>query len=121
MSRLQILKLVFFPILLTIIGEFLLKHMMSRVVEQSWQLFVHPLVFLAFIAIVLGGLLWLYAMSQLSLSFMYPFMSLNYIVIIFGADFGLNESVTWHRYLAVILITIGLILISRSPNAEIKK
>ena len=111
------LRLVLGPLVLTIVGEFLLKVMMSRETESLFTLFLNPWVFLALTFIVLGGVLWLYGMSQLSLSFMYPFMSLNYIVIILGSDIGLAETVSWHRYAAVCLITVGLLIISRSPNA----
>ncbi len=119
MNLVETLRLIILPILFTAIGEFLLKLMMNRSVETMVQLWVHPGVFLAFSLIILGGVMWLYAMSKVHLSFMYPFMSLNYVVILFGSEFGLHESVSWYRYSAVGLIVLGLLLVSRSPNIKV--
>lgn len=116
MNLFESLRLVISPIVLTAVGEFLLKSMMNREVAEAWHVLGHAGTWGAFILILLGGITWLYAMSKVSLSFMYPFMGLNYIVIIFGSDFGLHEPVTWHRYIAVAFIVMGLFLVSRSPN-----
>jgi uncharacterized membrane protein len=78
----------------------------------------NPLIVLAALLIVIGGILWVVAMSKFELSFIYPFLSLNYIVIIIGSALFLGEKVTLTRYLSVVLISIGLIIISRSPYSE---
>ena len=58
------------------------------------------------------------AMSKFELSFLYPFMSLNYVIIVISADFILKEDVSLYRYVAIVFIMIGLAIISRSPYSE---
>lgn len=77
-----------------------------------------PIVMLSVGTIFVGTVLWLVAMSKFELSFIYPFLSLNYVVIVLGSQFLLGESVSLLRYGSVLLIVIGLVFISRSPNFE---
>ena len=69
---------------------------------------------------MVSGLLWVIAMSRYQLSFIYPFFSLNFIVIMLGSHFLLREEINLVRYLAVVLIIIGLIFISRSKFSDAK-
>jgi drug/metabolite transporter (DMT)-like permease len=70
------------------------------------------------LCIVAASILWITAMSKFELSFLYPFLSINYLCIIFGSKLFLNESISLNRYISAIFISIGLILISRSPYSE---
>lgn len=79
---------------------------------------MNPAIIGAALMITIGGILWLVAMSKFELSFIYPFLSINYVVIVLGSQLILNEKVSLFRYLSVILIVIGLIFISRSPYSE---
>ena len=73
---------------------------------------------LSLLAIILGGILWLVALSKFELSFLYPFLSINYLSIIFVSQILLKETVDLYRYLSVVLIILGLVFISRSPYSE---
>ncbi|MCP4049914.1 MAG: hypothetical protein GY730_04330 [bacterium] len=77
-------------------------------------------IILALFCIITGGLLWLVAMSRFELSFLYPFLSINYLAIIVGSDIWLKEAVSIYRYFSIVLIVLGLIFISRSPYSESK-
>jgi drug/metabolite transporter (DMT)-like permease len=68
--------------------------------------------------IIAGGLLWIIGMSKYELSFMYPFLTLNYLLIILGSVFLLHEKVSIFTYLAIFFIVTGLVIISRSKYAE---
>ena len=76
----------------------------------------NPMIFLAIGSILAGSILWLYAMSKYQLSFLYPFLSMNFLIITVGSQILLHEKVSVTRYIAVGLIIIGLIVISKSPN-----
>ncbi len=119
-------KFIFFialPILLTSVGEFILKHQLNFLVGSmaGGIHIMNPGVLLALATITSGGILWVIAMSKYELSFLYPFMSINYLVIIVGSQLLLKEAVSPFRYLAMGLIVTGLIFISRSPNSESKE
>ena len=71
---------------------------------------------------VIGGLilymvsafLWLGALSTLDVSFMYPLLSLAYVVTAVFAIIYLGEIVTLSRWAGIVLVVIGCILIVRS-------
>lgn len=129
---LPFLCFVILPIVLITMGEFVLKINVNTLLgagdllnQQELSLVSTLLVILqtpkllfAYGILGVGGLLWLMALSRFELSFLYPFFSLNYLVVVGGSQFILKETVSPTRYLAVILIFIGLIFISRSPNTE---
>lgn len=75
-----------------------------------------PIVLASVVTIFSGTVLWLVAMSKFELSYIYPFLSLNYVIIVVGSQWILGESVSLFRYASVLLIVIGLVFISRSPN-----
>lgn len=120
------------PVILTSGGEFVLKHAVNTQSEttsistmsksnidflaSATVLLENPAIILAFCMIITGGILWLVAMSHFELSFLYPFQSLNLLVVVVGSQVFLGEAVSLYRYIAVLLIMGGLIVISRSPN-----
>lgn len=121
-----ILSFVLLPIALTILGEFLLKLTINSLnlsanLSSAVVLFTNIPVLVSIFLIVLGGILWIIALSKFELSFIYPFLSINYVAIILGSQWFLGESVTIKRYLAMILIVIALVLISRSQYASSKE
>jgi drug/metabolite transporter (DMT)-like permease len=118
MKSLRFVGLVLLPVTMTTVGEFVLKHFINIAHQTGgviWQSFP---IWVAITMITWGGILWLVAMSKYELSFIYPFLSINYISIVVGSQWVLGEEVSWVRYLSVIFIVVGLILISRSPNSE---
>jgi drug/metabolite transporter (DMT)-like permease len=116
------------PILLTSIGEFILKASinaypaptapytpMSGYLSLAAYVFSNPITILALIMVITGGILWLGAMSKFELSFLYPFLSTNLMLIVIGSHFILGEEVNLYRYIGVMLIMAGLVIISKSP------
>jgi uncharacterized membrane protein len=59
----------------------------------------------------LAFFLWLLALSKLELSLMYPLLSLAYIITTFLSAVVLGERVNPSRWVGVILIVIGAILV----------
>ena len=112
------------PVLVTTLGEFLLKstinsiHFDPSIVSYTDKLLLHffpSTPFAAEIAshlrhfelisthlgvlgaiacIIIGGLLWIVAMSKFELSFLYPFLSINYVLVIVGSQWLLGEAVS---------------------------
>ncbi len=116
------------PILLTSAGEFILKsainsftvtppvdHALSSYTGIAALALCTPVTVTALIMIITGGVLWLVAMSKFELSFLYPFLSTNLMLIVVGSQLILGEKVNLYRYLGVMLIMAGLVIISKSP------
>jgi multidrug transporter EmrE-like cation transporter len=114
------------PITLSVIGEFLLKFSAKNMVQgislDSILFMCTNIGVLSGVALILcSAVLWIIGMSKFQLSFMYPFLCINYSAIIFGSAILLNEQIPFSRYVSLVFIIIGLVLISRSPNTSIKE
>jgi len=122
----KILLFILLPVFLTSLGEVALKNTINHLhltMSPSAIPFImfNPFVILSIFSIVFGGVLWLVGMSKFELSFMYPFLVLNYVFIILGSVFFLHEKVHLYTLVAVLFIVCGLILISRSKYTETKE
>ena len=122
----NIIFFIIMPILFTVFGEFLLKYSVTgQVIGFDFlsltMVLSSPAILFGVGLISTSAILWIIGMSKFQLSFMYPFLSLNYVIIIVGSEFFLNEDVQFNRYVAILLIVIGLVIISRSQNVKIKE
>lgn len=122
----QILFFILAPIIFSLIGEFLLKMSVDGLpigfdVASLFLIVSTPTIVMGIFFIFTSALLWIVGMSKFQLSFMYPFLSLNYVIIIVGSEFILKENVQLNRYLSILLIIIGLVIISRSQNVKVKE
>ena len=110
--------------LLGVCGQTLLKYGMTLLGPQSIGA-DGPLAILlriAFSPYVVGGLLlyvsgtffWLVAMSQVQLSYLYPFASLSYVLLMLVAWAVFHEQISPLRLLGAITICIGVMLVARS-------
>ena len=61
----------------------------------------------------LGTIFWLIALSQKDLSYVYPFISLTFIVVFFLSYFVLKEEVSTARIVGTIIIVVGLMVVVR--------
>ncbi len=61
----------------------------------------------------LSTVFWLIALSRMDLSFVYPFISLTYILVLSLSYLVLKESIGLNKIAGSVLIILGLILISK--------
>jgi len=69
------------------------------------------------LGVILYGLvfiLWMAAMSTLDISFMYPMLSLAYLITTAMAFLFLGENISMIRWIGTVLVVAGCLLISRS-------
>jgi undecaprenyl phosphate-alpha-L-ara4N flippase subunit ArnE len=58
--------------------------------------------------------LWIGLMSKVDLSYLYPFDGLNRILLVIAAWIFLKEKMTLNLWVGVVLISAGVLLVSRS-------
>jgi drug/metabolite transporter (DMT)-like permease len=73
-----------------------------------------PYVFLGALLYIAATLIWLVVLSNAELSYAYPLIGLGYIITTVFAFLYLGEQVALVRWLGVILIVIGAVLVGRS-------
>lgn len=93
------------------LGEFKLNQIFS---SRFFEVFTHPFILLGIILYSISTVLWLVALSMLDVSFMYPLISLSYVLIAILAMTILKEQVTMVRWLGIVLILAGSFFIMRS-------
>jgi drug/metabolite transporter (DMT)-like permease len=112
------------PTITGVAGQLLLKIGMTQlgVLELSlaalpnliWRVITSPQVIIG-LAIYLGGVFfWLLALNRAELSFVYPFASLSYVLITIVSWGILHEHVSPQRWLAMLIICLGVIMVVRS-------
>lgn len=71
---------------------------------------------------ILGGLacyvisvgVWIIGLSRVDVTIAYPMLSMGYIISAVGAWYFLGEAVTMQRLLAIGIIIVGVVLLTRS-------
>lgn len=66
-----------------------------------------------FLAAFIASLFWMAAMTKFELSFAYPFMATNFILVLIISAYLLNEPLTYTKMLGVCLIVLGLIVVAK--------
>lgn len=107
----------------TVYGQLILKFRMDTVGQLPLEftaktralflLVFDPWIFSGLIAAFLASLAWMAALSKLDLSHAYPFMSLNFVLVLLLSVVLLNEPLTTPRVIGIILIVLGTVIASQ--------
>jgi len=90
------------------IGNIAVKDILST---KIFEILLQKYVFIGMVFYVLASLLWLVILSQEELSFVYPLISIGYIITAILSKFLFNESLSLFRFLGILLIFGGVYLI----------
>lgn len=77
----------------------------------------HPALWLAFALLGSHFFLWLYVLARLELSVAVPLTACNYVFNAFLVQVRLGETVSSRRWLGTMIITLGVVLVSRSARS----
>ncbi len=114
--------LLIFNVLLTVIGQILLKQGVSEVGRiNSFRELFPKLTQVIFNPFVLGGIsiygfttfVWLVILSRVKLSIAYPMLSLGYVLTIPFSWLFFKESIPRVRIIGAIIICIGVYLVAQ--------
>jgi multidrug transporter EmrE-like cation transporter len=83
-------------------------------VKTFWEIFTNKYILFGIFLYAISVFLWLGAMSTLDVSFMYPLLSLGYVVTAIMAVIYLGEIISLSRWTGIALVVIGCVLILRS-------
>lgn len=74
------------------------------IISNGWIL-------LALFCSLASGVSWFLAMTRFELNYAYPFMSLNYVLVLFLAPLILNETISFNKVVGTLIIVIGILVI----------
>ncbi|WP_298612150.1 EamA family transporter [uncultured Odoribacter sp.] len=106
-SLFLVLAQVFLKFALARMGNFQLCRTYFRDLLVNWQLACSGG------SIVIATLLWMYILRHFEFSMAYPMISISYIFGMLVAVFVFQETVPLTRWIGVILIMIGVILVAK--------
>lgn len=73
-----------------------------------------PMIWLGFVSMVVGMAIWILALANADLSFVFPMGSLQYIFILISSYIFLGEKIDRMRFMGTMLVVLGIILIGIS-------
>jgi drug/metabolite transporter (DMT)-like permease len=114
-------------VLFTVYGQLIIKHEIDSVggipTDQSAIgylikfMFLRPLVLSGLFSAVLASFAWVAALSKFELSYAYPFMSLNFVVVVALSIALFGETLNAYKFIGIALICLGVFVVSRGTSA----
>ncbi len=118
------LILILIPTITGVAGQLLLKVGMSQLGALEISVAALPSLIMRIImspyiivglTIYFGGVFfWLLALNRADLSYVYPFASLSYVLITLASWLLLHEAVPPLRWIGLVVICVGVMLVARS-------
>jgi uncharacterized membrane protein len=90
-------------------GEITLK---ESLIGELFRLVLNPFVFSGLVLYVISTIVWLIALSKTTLSFVFPFTALIFVLVMLSARIVFLEPIPTLRYVGILLICIGFLLSS---------
>ena len=112
----------------TVYGQIILKWQMSKVdtslVSSGFHdramffagMLLKPWVISAYLAAFLASATWMMAILRLPLSTAYPFMALNFVLVVAAGYVWFGEQLRTGQLVGAVLIVIGVALMGRGAN-----
>jgi multidrug transporter EmrE-like cation transporter len=85
----------------------------GSLVQKFFQIIFSPLILLGFALYVFATVIWMYLLSKLPLSFLYPLQSIAYVLALFIAVYLFKEQIPVTRWIGVTVIMFGVYLVAR--------
>lgn len=86
---------------------------MSAKVLYIVHLLLAPWVLSSLLATFLGGVCWMLTLTQLQISYAYPFVSLTYVSVLLGGVFIFGDSLNAYRVIGTLIVLVGIVVIAK--------
>ena len=78
-----------------------------------FELIFNPWVLSGIISTFLAGVSWMLAMTKFEISYAYPFVSLNYILVLAAGVLLFDESISVAKIVGCVLVMFGIVVVAR--------
>jgi multidrug transporter EmrE-like cation transporter len=116
-------RYIFLTITFTVYGQLILKQQVNTLTSTPAGIdlipfyfkfiITRPLVLSGFFSAVLASLAWIAAISRFELSYAYPFMSLNFVVVVILSLLLFGETMNPFKISGLFLICVGVLILSK--------
>ncbi|MEX0666227.1 MAG: hypothetical protein WD598_15855 [Acidimicrobiia bacterium] len=76
-------------------------------------IFTRPLVLSGFAAAFMASLCWLATLTKFELSFAYPFMALNFVLVVALAFVAFGETINAYKIVGLLIVCGGLVVVAQ--------
>jgi len=114
---------IFLTIVFTVYGQLILKQQVNTISNMPSGIdlipfyikfiITRPLVLSGFVSAVLASVAWIAAISKFELSYAYPFMSLNFVIVVALSLLFLGENINLFKVVGLLLICLGVFIVSK--------
>lgn len=73
---------------------------------------------IGYVSLIVRGILWIYVIKKLPISFAYPFMSLSFVLILLPSTLYFKESISINNIIGSLIIILGIVFISRNSAGD---
>lgn len=88
-------------------------HLNGNLFLKLCQFVFSPFIFLGFVLYIAATVIWMYLLSKLPLSFLYPLQSVAYVLALFVGFFLFKEQIPLTRWVGTGVILLGVYLVVR--------
>lgn len=116
--------ILFIGIMLGAAGQLLLKHGMTKhghvsmklksLHRDMYNLYFHRYIIMGGSLFIISLALWTIVLSKLDLSYAYPLVSANFVIISLLSKIFFREEITRSRWLSIFVILLGVVLVTMS-------
>jgi multidrug transporter EmrE-like cation transporter len=77
------------------------------------HLFLNPWVFSSLLSSLLAGISWMLTMSRFEISYAYPWIGLNFVLMLLFGGILFGESISSTKVIGTLLVVAGVLVIAR--------
>lgn len=78
------------------------------------QLFLNPWILSGILATLFAGISWMLAMTRFEISYAYPWVGLNFVLMLIFGVLIFHESFNMTKVIGTILVVAGIVIIAQS-------
>ena len=112
---------IFFVVIFTVTSQILLKWRVDSIIEKSditanqLQIILRnifdPYIIFCFFLGFLASISWIFTLTRFDLTFAYPFMALNFLLVIILSSFIFGEVILTRNLIAALFILFGIAIL----------
>lgn len=118
------ISLILVAVIFSVSGQLLLKAGANKVgrieaaafsnpLRIAFSFLSSPLILFGLLFFVVSAFFWIIVLTRVDLSFAYPLVGANYILILLFSRIFFGEDVNIYRWLGAVLVALGVALVSR--------
>lgn len=124
MNKLANHAYIFLTIGLTVYSQIIMRWQMSKLgaapdvmldkVQFVLAALLRPWILTAVVATFFSGLSWMLALNKFEMSYAFPFMALNFLLVMLAGAAFFGEEITTGKIMGNLLIVAGVVLLARA-------